>query len=135
MSAVATQNAVGPSDLAELMSAFNDVTSRLHATHETLNREVARLRAELEEANEQLQRGRRLAALGEMAAGIAHEVRNPLGSIGLYARLLEQDLGDRPAQKEIASKIASAVLGLNITQSNVAFTGDNGITSLRSTYR
>lgn len=104
---------VAPSDLAELMSTFNEVTTRLHRTHEALNREVARLRAELAEANEQLQRGRRLAALGEMAAGIAHEVRNPLGSIGLYARMLEQDLGDRPEQRAIAGKIAAAVSGLN----------------------
>lgn len=104
---------VAASDLAELMTAFNDVTSRLHRTHEELNREVARLRAELADANEQLQRGRRLAELGEMAAGIAHEVRNPLGSIGLYARMLEQDLADRPSQRETASKIAAAVLGLN----------------------
>lgn len=113
VSAAANAGAVAPSDLAELMSTFNEVTSRLHRTHEALNREVARLRAELAEANEQLQRGRRLAALGEMAAGIAHEVRNPLGSIGLYARMLEQDLGDRPDQRAIAGKIASAVIGLN----------------------
>ncbi len=119
MSAVASQNglglpgAVSPTDLAELMGAFNEVTSRLHATHEALNREVTRLRGELHDANEQLQRGRRLAALGEMAAGIAHEVRNPLGSIGLYARMLEQDLGEMPAQRDIACKIATVVQGLN----------------------
>jgi signal transduction histidine kinase len=104
---------VTPSDLAELMATFNGVTSRLQETHETLHREVVRLKAELNEANEQLQRSRRLAALGEMAAGIAHEVRNPLGSIGLYARMLEQDLVSLPPQKDIATKIVSAVIGLN----------------------
>lgn len=105
--------AVTASDLAELMSAFNDVTGRLEATHESLRREVARLQAELREANEQLERSRRLAALGEMAAGIAHEVRNPLGSIRLYARMLEQDLADRPGERQIAGKIAAAVHGLD----------------------
>jgi signal transduction histidine kinase len=104
---------VTPADLAELMATFTGVTSRLQETHETLHREVVRLKAELNEANEQLQRSRRLAALGEMAAGIAHEVRNPLGSIGLYARMLEQDLVSLPPQKEIAGKIVSAVIGLN----------------------
>jgi two-component system sensor histidine kinase HydH len=102
-----------PADLAELMSAFTEVTSRLQRTHESLQHEVVRLQEELREANEQLQRSRRLAALGEMAAGIAHEVRNPLGSIGLYARMLEQDLGDRPSEKATASKIAAAVRGLD----------------------
>jgi signal transduction histidine kinase len=101
------------SDLAELMGAFNEVTGRLEATHESLRREVARLQGELREANEQLQRSKRLAALGEMAAGIAHEVRNPLGSIRLYARMLEQDLADRPGEKQIAGKIAAAVYGLD----------------------
>ena len=102
-----------PADLAELMSAFNEVTGRLQETHESLRREVVRLQAELRDANEQLQRSRRLAALGEMAAGIAHEVRNPLGSIGLYARMLEHDLADRPAERATAVKIAAAVKGLD----------------------
>jgi signal transduction histidine kinase len=114
MDAVAVQpGAVTPSDLAELMSAFNEVTGRLQSTHESLRREVVRLQDELRDANEQLQRSRRLAALGEMAAGIAHEVRNPLGSIRLYARLLEQDLTDRPQERAVATRIAAAVHGLD----------------------
>lgn len=121
MPGVASQlgSAVSPGDLAELMSAFNEVTTRLQSTHESLHREVVRLKAELQEANEQLQRSKRLAALGEMAAGIAHEVRNPLGSIRLYAQMLEQDLSDRPAPQKIAKKIAAAVHGLNAVVNDV----------------
>lgn len=106
-------DSLAPSDLAELLSAFNDVTARLQETHERLRREVEALKRELGEANAQLERSRRLAALGEMAAGIAHEVRNPLSSIRLYARMLEQDLADRPGQRAIAAKIAAAVHGLD----------------------
>jgi signal transduction histidine kinase len=102
-----------PADLAELIGAFNDVTSRLSATHEQLQQEVSRLRAELSDANAELERSRRLAALGEMAAGIAHEVRNPLGGIRLYARLLEQDLEDRPEQLGIVRKLSGAARGLD----------------------
>jgi signal transduction histidine kinase len=100
-------------DLAELLRAFNDVTARLQGTHEQLRAEVNRLTRELSDANEQLERSRRLAALGEMAAGISHEVRNPLGSIALYARMLDQDLVDRPEQRKIAGKIATAAKGLD----------------------
>src|SRR3954465_3945879 len=99
---------LAPADLAELLGAFNEVTVKLQASHDQLRAEVARLTQELGEANAQLERSRRLAALGEMAAGIAHEVRNPLGSIRLYARMLEQDLGDRPGEQGVAVKIAGA---------------------------
>src|SRR6185295_8097613 len=91
----------------------------LQSTHESLREQVSRLQGELREANEQLQRSRRLAALGEMAAGIAHEVRNPLGSIRLYARMLEQDLVDRPSERTLASKIAGAVTGLDAVVGDV----------------
>jgi signal transduction histidine kinase len=106
-------------DLAELLAAFNDVTGKLQATHETLRGEVARLEGELKRANEQLERSRRLAALGEMAAGIAHEIRNPLGSIRLNARILEQDLGDRPEERSMAGKIIAAVRGLDAVVTDV----------------
>ncbi len=108
-----------PGELAELLGAFNDVTGRLQRTHERLQREVAGLKRELSEANEQLSRSRRLAALGEMAAGIAHEVRNPLSSIRLYARMLEQDLIDRPEQRSIAGRIGAAVHGLDAVVGDV----------------
>lgn len=108
-----------PSDLAELMSAFNGVTSQLERTHASLRDEVARLQRELHDANEQLNRSKRLAALGEMAAGIAHEIRNPLGSIRLYARMLDEDLADRPADRELARKIGSAVRGLDAVVGDV----------------
>ncbi len=100
--------AIEPGELAELVASFSEVTARLEATHRQLRDEVARLKAELGSANEQLERSRRLAALGEMAAGIAHEIRNPLGSIRLYARLLDEDLRERPAARGTVGKIASA---------------------------
>ncbi|VAX36920.1 hypothetical protein MNBD_PLANCTO03-1870, partial [hydrothermal vent metagenome] len=79
-----------------------------------------------QEADEQLQRSRRLAALGEMAAGIAHEIRNPLGSIGLYARMLAEDLADRPAEQVVATKISRAVRGLDAIVTDVlAFAGES----------
>jgi len=102
-----------PGDLEDLLRTFNDVTSKLQRTHETLRAEVSRLQGELEQANRRLRRSRELAALGEMAAGIAHEIRNPLGSIKLYTEALEADLRGDEASHGTAVKIGSAVEGLD----------------------
>lgn len=105
---VVRDSSLTPNDMAELLATFNDVTVKLQASHEHLTAEVARLSEELRQANEAVARAQRLAALGEMAAGIAHEVRNPLGSIRLYARMLEQDLAQQAPQAALAGKITGA---------------------------
>ncbi|MFI4883410.1 MAG: ATP-binding protein [Phycisphaerales bacterium JB064] len=103
---------VSAEDLAELMRAFNAAAGELGQTHEALRAEVARLKGELHEANRRLERSRRLAALGEMAAGIAHEVRNPLAAIALHAEMLRDDLGEgEPGQT--AGKILRAARELD----------------------
>jgi signal transduction histidine kinase len=111
--AMGTPDELSSGDLAELMSAFTEVTTKLERTHAQLRSEVARLNTELHQANEALQRSRRLAALGEMAAGISHEIRNPLGSIRLYANMLDEDLVQLPEQQQIVQKIGRAVRGLD----------------------
>lgn len=80
-------------DLGEIVLAYNQVTKNLQISHESLREEVLRLQRELASTDAQLQRSKRLAALGEMAAGIAHEIRNPLAAIQLYANMLVEDLG------------------------------------------
>lgn len=109
--------APGTGDLAEIIRAYNDVTDKLQQSHEALQSEVVRLRRELASADAQLQRSKRLSALGEMAAGIAHEVRNPLAAIQLYASMITQDLdaldGEFGEPLRCATEIASAVRGLD----------------------
>jgi len=48
-----------------------------------------------------------------MAAGLAHEVRNPLGGIALSACKLERELGDRPSARSTAIRISQAVRDLD----------------------
>ena len=104
-------------DLSQIIQAYNQVTEKLQRSHETLQEEVLRLRRELASTNAQLQRSRRLSALGEMAAGIAHEIRNPLAAIQLYAAMILDDLQDSAPQIRVAlentHKVADAVRRLN----------------------
>lgn len=112
-------------DLAQIICSYNQVTENLQHSHEALQSQVVRLQEQLASTDAQLQRSRRLAALGEMAAGIAHEIRNPLAAIQLYADMVIADLGafaheDLPATAcENAGKIASAVRRLDAIVSDV----------------
>jgi two-component system, NtrC family, sensor histidine kinase HydH len=75
----------------------------------------------LEETNRQLQRAEadarrseRLAALGQLSAGLAHEIRNPLGVIKGSAEMLQQKLqGTEPLAGELAGYISTEVNRLN----------------------
>ncbi|MSP91151.1 MAG: HAMP domain-containing protein [Myxococcales bacterium] len=70
--------------------------------------------AELLSQREELGRTERLAALGHMAARMAHEVRNPLSSIGLNAELLDEELqrgatGEPHEARELVAAISAQV--------------------------
>lgn len=109
--------------LASVFSAYNDTTERMRLSYQRLQEDVVRLRKELQEKNEQLERKSRLAALGEMAAGMAHEIRNPLGGVQLYASLLERDLSGQEEPLQWVRKISKGVQTLDRIVSDIlAFT-------------
>lgn len=55
-------------------------------------REVLRMEKELEDTHFQLVQSEKIASIGNMAAGIAHEINNPLSGILIYAELLKESL-------------------------------------------
>lgn len=62
---------------------------------------------------EQANRTSRLSAMGEMAAKMAHEIRNPLGSIELFTSTLSKDLQDNTESMALAEHISSGVKSIN----------------------
>ncbi len=73
---------------------------------------------------ERVRRSEKLAAMGETAANIAHEIRNPLGSIALFASLLKKEIKENKA-RERASHIINAVNDMDNKISNLLlFTRD-----------
>jgi len=72
----------------------------------------------IEKLEERIKRTEKLAAMGETAANIAHEIRNPLGSIGLFASLLIKELKEKK-NRDRASHIISAVKDMDNKISNL----------------
>jgi PAS domain S-box-containing protein len=67
----------------------------------------------------EIQQSKTLAALGEMAASVAHELRNPLGGIGGFAALLERDLPVGDPRRRLAKKIIEGVASLDKIATNL----------------
>jgi len=59
-------------------------------------REILKIRKELEDANIQLIQSQKIASIGRMAAGVAHEINNPLSGILIYTELLKENLKENP---------------------------------------
>ena len=73
-------------EMQGLAEAFNDMTARLSITYADLERQV-------QERSRQLVRSERLAGVGFLAAGVAHEINNPLASIAFCSEALENRIG------------------------------------------
>ncbi|HAW96510.1 MAG: hypothetical protein CMJ33_01490 [Phycisphaerae bacterium] len=106
-------DSISQSDFSELVKSFTEITSQLERTHDVLRAEVAALKSELEEANERLRRSRSLAALGEMAAGIAHEIRNPLGAMALNVGILKEDVEGNSEAASLCDKVSRSIRTLD----------------------
>jgi PAS domain S-box-containing protein len=73
----------------------------------------------IKQLQNQMQHAKTLAALGEMAATVAHEIRNPLAGIGGFAGLLERDLDGDDPRRALVKKIVQGVSSLNKIVSNL----------------
>jgi signal transduction histidine kinase len=81
----------GARELAELGASFAEMTRRLRAEEEQLRQkvdELERATAELKSAQNTLVRSERLASVGRLAAGLAHEIGNPISAILGFEELL-----------------------------------------------
>ncbi len=97
--------------LAEAFRIFNQASEELSIAYGALERQVESLTAELAEANaeterlrEEAERNKRLAAMGEMAAQLAHQLRTPLAAALLYAGNLENPELAEASRVSIARK-------------------------------
>ena len=78
----------------ELQMKNEEIMKLLETTrrfNELLESEIAQATREIEEKHWELMKSEKLAAIGELATGVAHEVRNPLSGIGLALELMKDE--------------------------------------------
>lgn len=74
---------------------------------------------EIKRLQERVRRSEKLASIGELATGIAHEVRNPLSSIRGFAQFLKRVLKDQPKEREYAELMVKEVDRINNVVTNL----------------
>jgi two-component system sensor histidine kinase HydH len=90
----------------QLAKANREETRKLEATA----KQLVAANESLKEAEAQVRRTERLAALGQLTAGLAHELRNPLGTMKSSAELLTRQVaGENEIAKEMAGYISTEV--------------------------
>ncbi|MDX9708390.1 MAG: ATP-binding protein [Trichloromonas sp.] len=97
-------------EIGGLARAFNHMAENLSLSRDELtakNRELIEANENLRQVQEQLIRSERLAAIGQLAAGVSHEIDNPVGIILGYAELLLDDLDEAdPRRDDVLAIIA-----------------------------
>lgn len=107
-------------EIGRLISSFNSMIDRLAAA-----------KLELEQLHfQQLERADRLASIGEMAAGIAHEVKNPLAGISAAVSIIRDDLEAEDPRSEILGEVIQQVQRLDKTVNDLLFFGKPSLPEL-----
>ena len=75
--------------------------------------------SEIKQLEEKVRRSEKLAAIGKLAAGVAHEIRNPLSSIRGFAQYLQRSLKDHPQEQEYAETMVLEVDRINTVVSDL----------------
>jgi signal transduction histidine kinase len=99
----------GGEELGSLARSFNEMIGKLSEAQEELERLHHR----------QLARADRLASLGEMAAGIAHEIKNPLAGIYGSAQVLSRDFPEGDPRREVVEEMMNLVKRLDNTVKDI----------------
>ena len=103
-------------EIGQLIGSFNLMIERLKEKQESLDSHLESLEfanKKLKQAQEELIRTEKLASIGRFAAGVAHEVGNPLGAILGYTSILEKDGINQEESKDYLNRIEKEVERIN----------------------
>jgi signal transduction histidine kinase len=100
-------------EVGRLTNSFNSMIERLDTTKKELDQYHFH----------QMERADRLASVGEMAAGIAHEIKNPLTGIASAITIINEDFVPADPRKEILGEVLEQVKRLDKTVNDLLFFG------------
>ena len=103
-------------EMGQLIGSFNRMIERLKEDQDSLNKYLESLESankQLKQAQEELIRTEKLASIGRFAAGVAHEVGNPLGAILGYTGILKKGRMDSEETKDYLKRIEDEIERIN----------------------
>ncbi len=103
----------GQDEVGRLITSFNSMVDRL----DTAKKELDQIHFQ------QMERADRLASVGEMAAGIAHEIKNPLTGIAAAITIIKDDFAPADPRREIINEMLEQIKRLDKTVNDLLFFG------------
>lgn len=103
-------------EVSRLMISFNSMVDRLSLANDELQ----------DYHYQQMERADRLASVGEMSAGIAHEIKNPLAGIKGAITVLSDDFPEDDPRREIVDKVLEQISRLDKAATDLLFFGRPG---------
>ena len=118
----------------DLLAERERLLAEVGRWNQELEQRVAEKSLEVERAHAEILQGEKLVALGHLSAGMAHEIRNPLNSISLFAQILRSGVGGDAEMLSYTDKIVGEVERIDGILVNLLATSRRSPFQLRSIF-